>query len=89
MKVEPLPISIVKDEPDAVNENYLSYCCRFVTLMLFMPPMSGIESDMEVEFDFCASGRSDGVHPKIVMYMDRVVWKFFMLKKDLNPKSLR
>ena len=91
MKVKPLPLSIIKDEPDAVNEDYLSYCCIFVTLMLFMPPMSGIERklDMEVEFDFWEGGPSDRARPNIVVQMDRIIWKFFILKKNLNPESLR
>jgi len=43
VKVKPLPLSIVKDEPYTVDEGYLSYCCRFLTLMLSMPPLSGVK----------------------------------------------
>jgi len=38
--VDSLSPSIVKDEPYAINEGYFSNCCRFVTLMMFIPPMS-------------------------------------------------
>jgi len=53
--VEHLPPVTVKDEPYVVHEGYVSHCCRFMTLMLFMPPLSGVERDMnmEIEFDFC------------------------------------
>jgi len=59
--------------------------------MLFVPPLSGVEHDMdmEIEFDFCEGGPSDGAHPKISVYMDLAAWQFFMLKKDLHPESLR
>ena len=85
-----LPPSIVENEPYAVDEGCLSNLCRFVTLMMFMPPMDGIGCDVDVEFDVVfESGPSDGVHPRIVVFMDPALWKYFMMKKDLNPESLR
>jgi len=55
-----------------------------------MPPISGGEHelnlDVVIEFE---GGPSDGVHLRMILYMDNAIWKFFMLKKDLNPKSLR
>jgi len=45
--------------------------------------------NVEREFDFYKGGPSDGAHPKIVVYIDHTLWKFFMLKKDLNLESLR
>ena len=79
-----MPLSIVKDEPDTINEDYLSYCWRLMTLMLSMPPMSEVvrNLDMELDFDFCEGGPSNGARREIVVYIDGVLRKFFMLKKD-------
>jgi len=88
VKVEP---NIIKDEPCAVYEGYLTDCCGFLTQILSMPPLNGVENelDMDVEFDFCESRPSDGDRPTITVFMNPAVWKFFMVKKDLKPKSLR
>ena len=45
--------------------------------------------NVELDFDFYEGGLSDGARPKIAVYMDHTLWKFFMLKKDLNLESLR
>jgi len=83
------PSSIVEDEPYAIDETYLSFCYRFTILLMSMPSMSGGEHelDVDVEIDF-EGGPSDGAHHRIIMLMDPELWKFFILKKDLNPESL-
>ena len=59
-----MPPSIVEDEPYAVDEGYLNNYCRLVTLMMFMPPVSGVECDMNVDIEIEFEGRpSDGAHP--------------------------
>ena len=63
---------------------------QVMTLMMFMPPMSGVDSDMDVDFEIAfESGPFDGAHPGIIVFIYPALWKYFMLKKDLNPKSLR
>ena len=68
LNVEPLPLSIVKDKSYSFGEDYLSYCCRFTTLLLSMPPLSGIKRDMDVDldFDFYKGGSSNGACPKSI-----------------------
>jgi len=63
----------------------------FVNLILFIPPLNGIqkEFDVDIEFDFKEVGLSEGALPKFVLYIDRALWKFFLLNKDLNLESLR
>jgi len=88
--VDSLPLSIAENKPYAVDEGCLRNLCRFVTLMMYMPPMDSIGCDVDVEFDVVfESGSSDGAHPRIGVFMDPSLWKYFMLKKDLNPESLR
>jgi len=41
-KVEYLPPSIVKGEHYTIDEGALSDLCRFLTLMMSMPPRSGV-----------------------------------------------
>ena len=48
MKVESMPPSIVNGEPCAIDEGYLSDLCRFMTLMMSMAPISGVQRDMDV-----------------------------------------
>jgi len=38
---------------------------------------------------FVRGRSSNGARPKIIVYMDHALWKFFMLKNELNRKSLR
>ena len=58
--------------------------------MMFMPPMSGVECDMDVKIAIAfEGGLCDGAHPRIILFMYPTLWKYFMLKKDVNPKSLR
>jgi len=69
--VDSLPSSIIKDEPDAADEDCLSNLSRFVTLLMSIPPMDGIRCDVNVEFDVVFEGQpSDGVHPRIIVFMD-------------------
>ena len=86
LTVDSLPPNIVENEPYIVNEGYLNNLCRFVTLMMSMTAMDGIGCDVDVVFE---GGPSDGAHPRIVVFMDLSLWKYYMLKKDLNPESLR
>ena len=47
--VEPLPPDIVKDEPNAFNEDYLSHCCRFTQSIVSLPPLSCFEIDVDMD----------------------------------------
>ena len=84
VKVDSFSPSIVETKPYAIDEGYLSTCCRFVTLWMSMPPMSGLvnEIDADVEFDF---GPYDGDGPKIFVFQDSTLWRTLMFKRDLNP----
>jgi len=54
------------------------------------PPKDGIACDVDVKFDVVFEGRpSDGAHPRIVVFIDPTLWKYYMQKMDLNPESLR
>jgi len=86
--VDSVPPSIVEIEPYAVDEGYLSACCRFVTLWMSMPPMSGGEQEMDLDVEFDC-GLDDGDGPRMSMILDSILWWTFMLKKDLNPELLR
>ena len=76
--VENMPLSIVKKAPYAFDKSYLSYCYRFVTLMLIMPPLSGIQIDLDMEFEsnFCKGSPFVGVLPKMIIYMSHAILKF-------------
>jgi len=88
--VDSLPPSIIEDKPCAVDEGYLSGLCRFVTLMMSMPPVEGVEYDVDVDINVeFEGGPSDDAYPRIIVIMDLALWKYFRLKKDLNPESLR
>jgi len=87
--VDSLTLSIVEDEPYVIDGGYLSDWCRFTIILTCMPPRSGgDELDMDVEIKFEARP-SDGAHPRMIVYMDNALWRFFMLMKDPNPESLR
>jgi len=88
--VEHSPPSIVKDESYAFDEVYLSHYCRFTQLVWFMPPLGGVEIDLdlEVKFRVCDGGLSNGVHYRLVVYINHSNCKYFMLKKDLHPICL-
>jgi len=84
-----MPPGIAKGEPYAVDEGYLSDLHRFITLMMSMPPMSGVDCDMDVDIETVfESGPSDGENPTIILFMDPMLQKYFLLKKDLNLESL-
>ena len=40
-KEDSIPPTIVETEPYAVDEGYLNECCRFMTIWMSLPPMSG------------------------------------------------
>jgi len=67
VKVDSFPPSIVEYKPYAIDEGYLSACCRFVTLWMSMPPISGgvHELDFEFEIEF---GLSSGGGPRMIMF---------------------
>ena len=82
------PPNIVETEPYAVDEGYLSSCCRFITLWMSMPLVSGCvqELDLNMKFDF---GPYDVNGPKMCVHLDLKLWRFLRFKKDLNPELLR
>jgi len=83
-----LPPSIIEDEPYAVNEGYLSDYCRFITLWMSMPPMSGGVPELHVDFGL-EFGPFDGDVLRMIVLLDPSLWRTLMSKKDLNPKTLR
>jgi len=69
--MDSLPPSIVKDKPYAIDEGYLSEFCRFMTILMYVPPMNGGEHklhvNVEIEFE---GGLFDGAHRTMIVYMD-------------------
>ena len=48
--------------------------------MMSMPPMSGVEHELDVDFGIeFELGPSNGAHPKIVIFMDLVLWKLSLI----------
>jgi len=88
VKVDSFPPNIVEIEPYAVDKGYLSTCCRFVTLWMFMPPMSGGVHEMDADFEFYF-GPYDSDGPKMSMILDPTLWRILRTKKDINPNFLR
>ena len=64
-----MPCSIIKDKPYTVDEGYLSAYCRFITLWMSIPPMSGgvpkLDLDFRLEF-----GLVDGDGPRMIVLLD-------------------
>jgi len=83
-----VPPRVTKDKPYATNEVSMSYYCRFAQMLLFLPPIDDIEYDFDLGVEF-GSGLSNGVHYKLVLYMNRAIWRYLMMKKDLHPELLR
>ena len=83
-----IPPTIVETKPYAVDEGYLNECCRFMTLWMSVPPMSGglEEVDVEMEIDFGLFA-DDG--PKVKVTLDPKLWAMLRMKKDLTPELLR
>ena len=85
VKVDSLPPGIIEDIPYAVNEGYVSDCCRFITLLMSMPLMTEgvpkIDVDFRLEF-----GPFDGNGSKMTMLLDPSLRRT-LISKDLNPKS--
>jgi len=88
VKEDPFPPNIVETWPYAVDEGYLSECCRFITFCMLMPPVSkGLqEVDADMKFEFRSY---DGDRPKMSVNLDPKLWKLPRSKKDLNPELLR
>jgi len=88
VKVDSFPPNSVETKPYAVDEGYLSTCCRFVTLWMSKLRISGgvPELDLDVKLDF---GPYDGDGPRMRVLLDPSLWRTFMFKKDLNPELLR
>jgi len=86
VKVNSLPPKIINNERYAIDKGYLTDLCKFMTLMMYIPRMDGVECDVDVDTDVVfEGGPSDGAHPRIIVFMGLALWKYFMLKKDLNP----
>ena len=85
--VDSLPLSIIKDEPYAVDEGYLSSCCKFVTLWMSMPSMSGGVPELDVDFGL-EFGPFDGDGPRMIVLLDPSLWRTLM-STDLNLETLR
>jgi len=52
-----------------------------------LPAKDGIEYDFDSGVEF-GSGPSDEVHYQIILYADRAVLQYLMLKKDINSVYL-
>jgi len=87
-EVDSFPPSIVEIEPYAIDEGYLSACCRFTSLWMSMPPMSGGVQEIDVDFEF-EFGPYDGDGPKMSVILNPKLWRILKAQKDLNPKLLR
>jgi len=60
-----------------------------MTLLMSIPPMNGGEHELDANVQIEIEGRpSEGAHVRIFVFMDPELWKFFILKKDLNLMSL-
>jgi len=88
VKVDSFPPSIIEDNPYTIDEGYMSGCCRFVTLLMFMPPMSGGVPDLDVDVEL-KFGPFDGDGPRMTVLLDPSLWRTLMFKKDINPEILR
>jgi len=87
VKVDSFLPNIVEIKPYAVDEGYLSICCRFVTLWMPMPPVSGGGREMDANFKFDFGPYGDGT--KMSVFLDPTLWRTLRSKKDLNPELLR
>jgi len=86
--VDSMPPNIIEDRPYAVDEGYLSSCCRFVILWMSIPPISG--GVPEVDANFKLDIRPfDGSRPRMTVFLDPFLRRTTMFKKDLNPELLR
>jgi len=67
--VNSLPPSLIEDNPYVVDEDYVSYCYRFITFMMSMPLMS--EGVHELDLDFELEFRPfDGGGPRMIVFQD-------------------
>ena len=67
--VDSSPPSIVENEPYAIDEGYVSDCCRFVTLWMSVPPMSGGVHELDLKFRI-EFGLSSGGGPRMTVLLD-------------------
>jgi len=67
--VESLPPNIIEDKPYVINKGYLGDCCRFITLLMSMPPMSGSAHELDVDIGL-QFGPSDGASPHMIVFLD-------------------
>ena len=73
VKEDSFPPNIIETKPYAIDEGYLSECCRFITLWMSMPLVSGElqEVDVDMDFDF---GPYDGERPRMSVILDPTLW---------------
>jgi len=83
-KVDSFPPSTIEDKPYVVNEDYLSACCRFITLWMSMPLMIRGVYEMDVGVEF-GSGpfKSDG--PRMTVLLDPSLWRDSYIQQ--GPRS--
>jgi len=67
--IDSLSPSIIKDKPYAVDKDYLSDCCRFITLMMSMPPTSGEVHELDLDFEL-EFGPFDRGEPGMIVFQD-------------------
>ena len=67
--VDSLPPNIIEDKPYAIDEGYVSDCCRFITLMMSTPPVSGGVPEIDVDFSL-EFGPFDGNGPRMTVLLD-------------------
>jgi len=67
--VDSLPPSIIQDNPYVIDEGCVSECCRFITLLISMPPMSGRAPEIDVDFRL-EFGPFDGNEPRMTVLLD-------------------
>jgi len=90
VKVNSLPASIIEDGPYAINEGYLSDFLQVCDLDDVYASHGWRRIDVDVDIDVVFEGEPfDGAHPRMIVVMDPALWGPFMLKKDLNPETLR
>ena len=60
-------------------------------MLLSLTSVGGVKNDLHLglEFGFCDDGPSNGVHHKIIAYVDRTAWHYLIVKKDLHSIYLK
>jgi len=62
---------------------------RFAKAVLSLAPMEGIDVDFDLGIEQDDSGWSDGPRTWFVLYTDNLLWRQFLMTKDLQPKLMR